>query len=120
VQVTQIKLSAAIILSNGAVANTLTDIEPNETRAYTPLHTACNLGTYLTDANAFITWPPGYVLSGGSNPIHVTSAPVQINPFDCVIPPPPGGGGGGGGCAIPAPSPAGHPTGRQPDVITCH
>jgi hypothetical protein len=116
VQVTQIKLSAAIILSNGAVANTLTDIEPNETRAYTPLHTACNLGNYLTDANAFITWPPGYVLSGGSNPIHVTSAPVQINPFDCVIPPPPGGGGGGGGCAIPAPSPAG----RQPDVITCH
>jgi hypothetical protein len=69
-------------------------------------------------ATADITFPPGYVLTAGTNPIRDTSDPITVHARDCnpVIG---GGGGGGGGCAIPAPSLAGHPAGRHPDLIIC-
>ena len=77
----------------------------------------CQATTYTNYGSALITFPEGYVLTGGSNPIHQTSAPVTFSASACR--PSGGGGGGGGGCAIHAPSLAGHPAGRHPDFISC-
>jgi hypothetical protein len=80
---------------------------------------ACQAGTWTNTASAFITFPPGYVLTGGTNPIHQTSASITVPTAGCR-PVGGGGGGGGGGCAVHAPSLASHhPAGRHPDLIAC-
>ena len=78
---------------------------------------ACQSGTYVNIAQAFITFPPGYVIIAGSDPIHATSASLTV-PLSGFCPTS-SGGGGGGGCAVHAPSLAGHPAGRHPDFVTC-
>ena len=80
---------------------------------------SCLAGTYTNTAEATITLPSGYILTAGSNPIHITSPGVTISASDCNPPGGGGGGGGGGGCAMPAPSLAGHLAGRHPDLISC-
>ena len=76
---------------------------------------ACQAGTYTNYGSALITFPEGYVLTAGSNPIHQTSAPVSFSTSACN----PSGGGGGGGCAITSPSLARHLAGRHPDFVSC-
>lgn len=77
----------------------------------------CQAATWTNAAQAFITFPPGYVITGGQNPIHQTTSSL----VDTCQPLVGGGGGGGGvGCgAIHAPSLARHPAGRHPDLLSC-
>jgi len=93
------------------------DNPPNTTRATTGITTSCVSGYYTNDAQALITFPAGYVLTGGSNPIHQTVSRF-VAASSCRSSSG-GGGGGGGGCAVHAPSLAGHPAGRHPDLISC-
>jgi hypothetical protein len=79
--------------------------------------TACALGTYTAIGDALLTLPDGYVVTQGSNPLHLESAPVQVIPFDCV--PDGGGGGGGGGCATATPSSSAQPGELRPHVQVC-
>jgi len=81
--------------------NPLTDmtVVTNDHFATTQNLAVCQPGQYAVSASAHITFPPGYVLTAGQNPIHDTSATVT---FNCGG----GGGGGGGGCIVRAPSTA--------------
>lgn len=115
--VTKLDLSAILSRSGSPVASN-GDLEMGQAVASTGVLTDCSATAFSASAQVTTTFPPGYVLTGGSNPAHATSALVQIPDWACLFTMP-GGGGGGGGCAIPAPSPASHPAGRQPDIITC-
>jgi hypothetical protein len=106
------------LLQGGISVSTDSVTEPDSPVALTQVATMCQIGTYVNVVDATITVPSEYVLTGGANPMHFESAPVQVLPFGCT-PGGGGGGGGGGGCAMPAPSLAGHPAGRHPDLITC-
>jgi hypothetical protein len=82
------------------------------------LGATCQAATWTNTAQAFITFPPGYVITGGQNPIHQTTSSL----VDTCQPLVGGGGGGGGGVgcgAVHAPSLARHPAGRHPDLISC-
>jgi hypothetical protein len=106
---------------DGVTAGTGSDIEPGTDFASSYADGACRSGTYVNIAQASITFPPGYIITAGTNPIHATSASFTI-PFSGICPVSTGGGGGGGGgggCAIHAPSLAGHPAGRHPDFVAC-
>jgi hypothetical protein len=84
------------------------------------IQAGCQTGVLSTIATAEITFPAGYVVVAGTNPIRDISDSVTIHSSDCnPVVGGGGGGGGGGGCAIPAPSQAGHPAGRHPDLISC-
>ena len=117
------------VLRNGIVAtsrsNTVPDVESFTTGSMIDCQT---VSSYQNIADALITWPPGYVLVAGSNPIHSVSATLQVPPFGCSGPGggvgdggsgDGGGGGGDGGCGIHAPSLTGHPAGRHPDFVSC-
>ena len=92
---------------------------PNTFFGSTFIQAECQTGVLSTVATAEITFPAGYVVVAGTNPIRDISDSVTIHPSDCNPVAGGGGGGGGGGCAIPAPSLAGHPAGRHPDLISC-
>ena len=75
----------------------------------------CQTGTWTNTATATITFPPGYVVIAGTNPIQQATSSL----VDTCQPLVGGGGGGGGGCAVHAPSLARHPAGRHPDLVVC-
>jgi len=103
------------LLRNGVVATSHTNTVPGRSSLATSSVISCqSVSSYQNIADAFITFPQGYVLTAGSNPIHQQSAILHVPPFGCSGP-----GGGGGGCAIHAPSLAGHPAGRHPDFVSC-
>ena len=109
------------LLRNGVAATSHTNTVPGRSSVATSSVISCqSVSSYQNIGDAFITFPQGYILTAGSNPIHQQSAILQVPPFGCSGPVGDGGGGGGGGgCAIHAPSLAGHPAGRHPDLITC-
>ena len=113
--VSSISMQESLLWNGNAVGSdsTLTQLKDG---AATLAGAACQAGTWTNTASAFITFPIGYVLTGGSNPIHQTSASISVPTSGCR---PSSGGGGGGGCAVHAPSLAGHPAGRHPDLISC-
>jgi hypothetical protein len=115
--VSSISLQESVLWNGNAVGSdfTLTQLKDG---AATLAGAACQAGTWTNTASAFITFPPGYVLTAGTNPIHQTSASITVPTSGCR-PGGGGGGGGGGGCAIHAPSLAGHPAGRHPDFVSC-
>jgi len=79
----------------------------------------CQAATWTNTASAFITFPPGYVITGGSNPIHQTTSSL-VDTCQPLVGGGGGGGGGGVGCgAVHAPSLARHPAARHPDLISC-
>ena len=79
----------------------------------------CHTGTWTDTAQAFITFPPGYVITGGQNPIHQATSSL-VDTCQPLVGGGGGGGGGGVGCgAVHAPSLARHPAGRHPDLISC-
>ena len=114
--VSSISLSESVLWNGNAVGSdsTLTQLKDG---AATLAGAACQAGTWTSTASAFITFPPGYVLTAGTNPIHQTSASITVPTAGCR--PGGGGGGGGGGCAVHAPSLAGHLAGRHPDFVAC-
>lgn len=87
--------------------------------AHSEVPFTCADAYYVNQAQATITWPPGYDPNGqiGQNPIHDATAPFLVPPDLCDN----GGGGGGGGNDGGGCSPgiAGQPSGRHPDLITC-
>ena len=101
------------LLRNGVVATSHTNTVPGRSSLSTSSVISCQtVSTYQNIADAFITFPHGYVLTAGSNPIH-QKVPSLVPPFV-------GGGRGGGGAAgVHAPSLAGHPAGRHPDFVSC-
>ena len=109
--VTSISLNEEL-LRNSAPVDGDNDFTQNRALAVTAVQVLCQAGTYTNTGEALITFPPGYVLTGGSNPIHQTSASITIATGGCSS-------SGGGGCAIHAPSLAGHPAGRHPDFVSC-
>ena len=120
--VTRINLQQGL-QRDGVTVGTGSDIEPGTDFASSYADGACQSGTYVSMAQASITFPPGYIITAGTNPIHATSASFTI-PFSGVCPVSTGGGGGsggggGGGCAIHAPSLTRHPAGRHPDFVSC-
>ena len=114
--VSSISMSESLLWNGNVVGSdsTLTQLKDG---AATLAGAACQAGTWTSTASAFITFPIGYVLTGGTNPIHQTSASISVPTAGCR--PSGGGGGGGGGCAVHAPSLAGHLAGRHPDFISC-
>jgi hypothetical protein len=106
------------LLWNGNVVGSDSTLTQLKDGAATLAGAACQAGTWTNTASAFITFPPGYVLTAGTNPIHQTSAAISVPTAGCR-PSGGGGGGGGGGCAVHAPSLAGHLAGRHPDFISC-
>jgi hypothetical protein len=94
-------------------------VSPAGNAASTQVTSGCVSGSWSSTGSALITFPAGYVLTGGSNPM-TASVTRQIAVPDCFPSSGGGGGGGGGGCIVPAPSTSAHPAGRQPHVITCH
>jgi hypothetical protein len=74
---------------------------------------ACQAGSWSSSASAVITFPPGYIVIDGQNPIQAASG------LPDMLPSPSSCGSGGGGCVVPPPSLAGHPAGRHPDSIVC-
>jgi len=116
--VTDINMSESMFLNNSQILDEDGSEVEGEADTSTAVATpVCQAGTYTNAASAFITFPPGYVVTGGSNPIHASTDHVMSSSF-CPRPPG-GGGGGGGGCAIHAPSLAGHPAARHPHLIVC-
>jgi len=111
--VTRIDLQGTLML-NGASVTSFPGVMQGQTQASAQGGIPCQPGTYTNSASAFITFPPGYVIIAGSNPIHDASSPFTTTCNNGG-----GGGGGGGGCAVHAPSLAGHPAGRHPHVISC-
>jgi hypothetical protein len=116
--VTSISLNEEL-LHNGGSAGGDNDFQPNDAGAFTVAEATCQPGTWANLAEALITFPPGYVLTGGTNPIHQTSASIQVSSTGCTPNSGGGGGSGGGGCAVHATSLASHPAGRHPHVIAC-
>ena len=115
--VDQIYLEEDLGFSGGGVLESL-DKPTNTNYASTVITRSCVVGSYFNVAAANITFPAGYVLTGGTNPIH-SSASITFHAGDCTPSTGGGGGGGGGGCAVHAPSPAGHQAGRRPHLISC-
>jgi len=113
--VTTIRLQDTL-LKNGASVATDSDTEQNKSGAATLVGAACQAGTYANTASASITFPPGYVLTGGANPIHQTSASIPVVTSSCHSG---DSGGGGGGCAVTSPSMPAQLAGRHPDLIAC-
>jgi hypothetical protein len=111
--VDQIDFNESLLKSGGSTRRTGQTV-PDFNTAGGFIQLSCSPGTYTNTASATITFPAGYVITGGTNPIHITSPAVTI-----TCPTAGGGGGGGGGCAIHAPSLAGHLAGRHPDLISC-
>jgi hypothetical protein len=116
---------------DGVTVGTASDIETGTDFASSYADGACRSGTYVSIAQASITFPPGYIITAGTNPIHGTSASLTV-PLSGFCPTSSGGGGGGGsgggggggsggggGCAVHVPSLAGHPAGRHPDFLSC-
>ena len=93
---------------------TSTDVTHGINTAHTHNEAACQAGQYAVNASARIVPPDGDILSGS---LQDTSATVTFSAGDCGSSG--GGGGGGGGCATVAPSVAGQPAARHPDLITC-
>jgi hypothetical protein len=121
--VTSISMQSSLLL-NGIPVTTAYDDTQGIDHAHTTNLAGCQAGTWNTGASAFITFPPGYVLTAGTNPIHDLSSGLSVPAGFCN----PGGGGGsgggsggggGGGCAVHSPSLAGHPAGRHPDFVAC-
>jgi hypothetical protein len=106
------------LLRSGVAVSTDDDPAIDRAGAATVVAESCRAGTYTNTASATISFPPGYVITAGTNPIHQTSASLTTTTSSCH-PLGSGGGGGGGGCAIRAPSLAGHLAGRHPDFISC-
>jgi hypothetical protein len=85
--------------------------------AETNAQTTCQPGTWASGASAFITFPEGFVITGGQNPIHIAGPALTFAPGGCLSG---GGGGGGGGCGVVrVPSHPGRPAGRQPNLVVC-
>jgi hypothetical protein len=103
--------------SSGGVLERL-DTPTNQSQASTVITRSCVVGSYVNIASALITFPAGYVLTAGTNPIHGSTS-ITFHTGDCTPSTGGGGGGGGGGCAVHAPSLAGHPAGRHPNLISC-
>jgi hypothetical protein len=83
------------------------------------LGATCRTGTWTNTAQAFITFPPGFVITGGQNPIHQTTSSL-VDTCQPLVGGGGGGGGGGVGCgAVHAPSLARHPAARHPDFVSC-
>jgi hypothetical protein len=99
------------------------DFEQERALAVTVVSDVCQAGTYTNTAEALITFPPGYVIIGGINPLRQTSASLTLSANACAPPPPGGPGGGGSGpigsCAMTAPSSSARPAVIRPHVITC-
>ena len=115
-EVPQIRLGQDVIHSTPIDPNNpLTDSEINHNEDVLQTHNqaVCQAGQYAVNASARITPPDGDILLGSQQ---VTSATVTITAGQCGTS---GGGGGGGGCATAAPSVAGQPAARHPDLITC-
>jgi hypothetical protein len=84
------------------------------------LGATCHTGTWTNTASAFITFPPGFVITGGQNPIHQTTSSLVDTCQPLVGGGGGGGGGGGVGCgAVHAPTLARHPAARHPDFVSC-
>ena len=115
--VDQITMTEELAVPGGQILTNV-DNPPNDSRATTGITTSCRAGGYTNDAEALITWPPGYVQTAGSNPIHQTVSRLVVS-SSCSTSSGGGGGGGGGGCAVHAPSLARHPAARHPHVISC-
>src|SRR5205823_5433316 len=103
----------ASLLESGIPVWTVPDTRQNTNSALIDNLFACQAGTWSSSASAVITFPPGYVVVDGQNPIHAESPspPLHLSPSS--------GGGGGGGCSVHAPSLVGHPARRHPDSIVC-
>jgi hypothetical protein len=83
------------------------------------LGATCHAATWTNTAQAFITFPPGYVITGGQNPIHQTTSSL-VDTCQPLVGGGGGGGGGGVGCgAVHASSLARHPAARHPDFVSC-
>jgi len=95
------------------------DVRQNQDFAVSVIVTACQTGVLSTIGTAEITFPAGYVLTAGTNPIRDISDSLAVHASDCNPVVSGGGGGGGGGCVVRAPSLARHPAGRHPDLISC-
>jgi hypothetical protein len=109
--VTQISLTGTLFL-NGAPVTSFPGVMQGQTQASAQGGIPCQPGTYTNSASATITLPPGFVITGGKNPIHAASSPFTTTCNN-------GGGGGGGGCAVHSLFLAGHPAGRRPSAISC-
>jgi hypothetical protein len=59
------------------------DFEDQTNDAHTQVNVACQPGSYTNSALATITWPAGYVQTGGSNPIGGQSDSITIDPGWC-------------------------------------
>jgi hypothetical protein len=81
--------------------------------AATAVGTACQPGTYFNAASALITFPAGYILTGGTNPIHDSST-TTVTPSMCMT-----GGGPIITCSNASPSRSAQPAARHPDLIVC-
>jgi hypothetical protein len=110
--VNQISVSDTLLRSGAVVGTSLTFTTQGENHADSVQSVTCQPGVYVDTSQASVIFPPGFVLVGGSNPAHNSSSPLDVT--TCAKPAPPGGG-----CVVRAPSPAGHPAGRRPHIITC-
>jgi hypothetical protein len=116
--VTAISMQSSLLL-NGNPVTTTTDVTQGRDHAATSNLAGCQAGVWNTGASAVITFPSGYVIIEGQNPIHDLSQGFSYPASGCVPSPQPLPGGGGGGCAVHSPSLAIHPAGRHPDLVTC-
>jgi hypothetical protein len=114
--VSEIDMSQTSVFPSGITGDS--DVVTNDEFALTQNLLACQAGGFLVSATAFITFPPGYTITGGANPIHTASPTVNFSASQCGTSGG-GGGGGGGGCIVRAPSTAAQPAARQPDLISC-
>jgi hypothetical protein len=115
--VSRISMTQTAFFPGGSTGNG--DLVDNWGTALTQNLVACTPGGYQVSAMAFITFPAGYVISGGANPIHQASAVVNFSASQCGTSGGGGGGGGRGGCVVRAPSMVTQPAARQPNLISC-
>ena len=103
----------ASLLESGIPVWTVPETRQNANSALIDNLFACQAGTWSSSASAVITFPPGYVVADGQNPVHAESPPppLHLSPSSC--------GGSGGGCSVHAPSLVDHPAGRHPGSIVC-
>src|ERR1044071_2171520 len=80
--VTSISLNEELLRSSATVDSD-NDFQQNSALAVTAVQVVCQPGIYTNAGEALITFPPGYVLTGGTNPIHQTSAPLFVGTNAC-------------------------------------
>jgi len=108
--VTSVSMQSSLLL-NGIPLTTTWDDTHGLDHAGTSNLAGCQAGLWNTGASAFVTFPPGYEIAGGQNPIHDLGSGLSVPAGFCPS--------GGGGCGVHSPSLAGHPAGRHPDFVTC-